>query len=394
MGSRAFKGGALSAVSAVTVVAGATVALLASGGQSVVGTPGATSGLSRPQTPAAPTPATGTIAFARHAGGGMFGDASGPVVEVTPDGAVVGRLPLHRTCCLTPSTTTSRFAVLVAGAGPLQLVSTGGGFTSPIPLPTGDTTLRLTPGTWSSNGKLLAMAGVDAARPARDGVYSMSVSGRNLRRLTTAPRGRPQRPLAYSPDGRSLLLFQRDRNGRFGTLYLTRGDGRLTRVSSPGAVTCCYFGSPASWSPDGRSIAFADFTRRRGVPPGLSAVFVASANGSHAHRITDPGEWTTSARWSPSGDWIAFDKAAAGGFHSVFLVHPDGSDLHMVDPDPAATGSCCAQWSPDGRYLVYEHAEQGSDDHIALYVVNVDGPAHRRRITGADGSYMSFGWVP
>jgi hypothetical protein len=60
---------ALSAVSAVTVVAGATVALLAGGGQAVMRTPGATSGSPRSQTPAAPNPATGTIAFARHAGG-------------------------------------------------------------------------------------------------------------------------------------------------------------------------------------------------------------------------------------------------------------------------------------------------------------------------------------
>lgn len=123
-------------------------------------------------------------------------------------------------------------------------------------------------------------------------------------------------------------------------------------------------------------------------------MFVASAGGSNAHRITDWGEWTTSARWSPSGDWIAFDRVASGAFHSVFLAHADGSDLHMVDPDPAATGSCCAQWSPNGRYLVYEHVEGGSDAHVALYVVNVEGAAQRRRITGANGSYMSFGWVP
>lgn len=62
---------------------------------------------------------------------------------------------MHRTCCLTPSIATSRFDVLVAGAGPLRLVSTGGGFTSPIPLPI-HATLRLTPGAWSPNGKVLA----------------------------------------------------------------------------------------------------------------------------------------------------------------------------------------------------------------------------------------------
>src|SRR6478752_6512511 len=84
---RAFKGGALSALSAVTVVAGATVALLAGGGHSVVGTPAATSESSPPQTRAT-NPATGTIAFARQTGAGTFGDAGGPVVEVTPEGAV------------------------------------------------------------------------------------------------------------------------------------------------------------------------------------------------------------------------------------------------------------------------------------------------------------------
>jgi len=383
----------LSAVATVTVVAGAAVALLASGDQSGVGTSAATPGSTRPLTPATPNPATGTIAFARHAAGGLFGDAGGPVIEVTPDGAVVGHLPLQHTCCLTQSTAARRFAVLVVGPGPLRLVTTGGGFTSSMPLPNRDATLRLTPGAWSPDGKVLAMAGVDPARPARDGVYAMSVAG-DLHRLTVAPRARPQRPLEYSPDGRSLLLFQRDRKGRFGTLYVARRDGRVTRVSSPGGVTCCYFGSPASWSPDGRSIAFAGFTRRPGVPPGLSAVFIAPAGGGRAHRITDPGEWTTGAMWSPSGSWIAFDKAASGAFHSVFLMHPDGSGLHMVDPALAAVGSCCAQWSPDGRYLVYEHVEHGSNDHVALYVVNVDGPAHRRRITGVNGSYMSFGWVP
>jgi hypothetical protein len=62
MGSQAFKGGALAAVSAITVVAGATVALLASGGQSVERTPGATSGSSA-RSPLLDTPAGGCSAM-------------------------------------------------------------------------------------------------------------------------------------------------------------------------------------------------------------------------------------------------------------------------------------------------------------------------------------------
>jgi len=186
--------------------------LLASRGQS--GTSAATPGSSRRQAPATLNPATGIIAFARQSHAGTFDDAIGPVVEVTPDGAVVGQLPLQHASCLTPATATSRFAVRVSVAGRLLLVSTGSGFTSSIPLPTRHTTLRLTPGAWSPNGKVLAMAGVDPARPGRDGVYAMSAGGGVLHRLTSAADGRPQRPLAYSPDGRSLLIFQRERGQR------------------------------------------------------------------------------------------------------------------------------------------------------------------------------------
>jgi Tol biopolymer transport system component len=128
--------------------------------------------------------------------------------------------------------------------------------------------------------------------------------------------------------------------------------------------------------------------------PGESAVFVDPADGSDAHRITPWGRWTTSARWSPSGDWIVFDRDDGSGFHNEYLVHPDGSGLHVIDTDPQARGACCAQWSPDGRYLAYQHVENADEQHVALYVVNVNGPPHRRRTTSADGSYMSFGWVP
>lgn len=157
---------------------------------------------------------------------------------------------------------------------------------------------------------------------------------------------------------------------------------------------CCYFGAPASWSPDGRSVTFAGFDIRKGVPLGRSAVFVASATGKNVRRITAWGKWTTSAAWSPSHDWIVFDRGDTDGVHSEFLVRPDGSALHEVDTDPATKGSCCAQWSPDGKYLVYQHLENGDENHVALYVVNATGSAHSRRATKPDGGYMSFGWIP
>ncbi len=383
MESRAFKGGALLAIPVVIVVAGVTVAILAGGGRRSIAVSHTT---------------TGTIAFSRNTNGGTFNDGAGPVFQVTPRGAVE-RTNSPSTCCLTASGATRRFVVAMAASKQPRLVSIGHHVTSPIQMPTGPATLRLTPGAWSPDGRSLALAGVDQTAPTRNGVYEMSVvpgngaEGRALRRVTVAQPGRPQRPLSYAPDGRSLLLYQKDPAGRFGTLYVTRRGGRPSRVGST-RVMCCYFGAPASWSPDGRSVTFAGFDIRKGVPLGRSAVFVASATGKNVRRITAWGKWTTSAAWSPSHDWIVFDRGDTDGVHSEFLVRPDGSALHEVDTDPATKGSCCAQWSPDGKYLVYQHLENGDENHVALYVVNATGSAHSRRATKPDGGYMSFGWIP
>lgn len=277
--------------------------------------------------------------------------------------------------------------------------------------PTSAAGLALSPGAWSPSGHRLALVGVDPQHPARDGLYTVSVPD-PLRQHTRADGSldttaivgrphriarmtatRPERPLAYSPNGGSLLVFRRNPTGRFGQLYVITPAGTMVRVGTQ-SVMCCYFGSPASWSPDGRRIAFAGLIDPDGTDPASSAVFVANANGTHPHRITAPGEWTTSARWSPRGAWIVFDRINRTTDHDEFLVRPDGSDTRLVPTPGADGGGCCAQWSPDGRYLAYEHTTDTSPARIALYVVNTIGQPHATPVTGAAHGYLTFAWLP
>jgi prepilin-type processing-associated H-X9-DG protein len=60
----------------------------------------------------------------------------------------------------------------------------------------------------------------------------------------------------------------------------------------------------------------------------------------------------TSPAWSPNDKWIAFtlcvDKGYPNEVSSIFLVHPNGSDLHVLVAGDNPT------WSPGGKWIAYE----------------------------------------
>jgi hypothetical protein len=249
--------------------------------------------------------------------------------------------------------------------------------------------LDLGPGVWTPDGKRIVVwasgraAGIyviTAAGAEGNRLYRQGGAGVSPRRITRASRG-VQQPLAVSPDGASLLYFQlpvtHAAAGK-GTLWVVPlAGGRPVRISPPGMVSmCCYFGSPASWSPDSSQVSFAAFSRGHANTTGESAVFVAAATGGQRIRITDWGEWTTSAHWSPNGQWIAFDRVNHGthGLHDLFIVHPNGESQRMVPSNTQTSGTCCSVWSPNSKVLLYDGGPAGG----GLWASNIDGSGTHR----------------
>jgi len=156
---------------------------------------------------------------------------------------------------------------------------------------------------------------------------------------------------------------------------------------SPPALTVRFGGQSgiAGWSPSGSQISFAAFSPSAS-DPGRSAVFVAAGDGTNPKQITDWGTYTTSARWSPAGDWIVFDKVNnAVGAHTFYLVHPDGSGIKTI---PSLAEVCCAVWSPDGVRLLFP---KGPDRATDLWTVKTDG-SQLTQLTHAPADLPDIAW--
>jgi dipeptidyl aminopeptidase/acylaminoacyl peptidase len=82
--------------------------------------------------------------------------------------------------------------------------------------------------------------------------------------------------------------------------------------------------SPAL-SPDGRHMAYV--SDRGGVP----AVWVQPVGSELAFRVDTGPEPVSAVRWSSGGGWLACQITPGGApRHEVWLIRPDGSDLHQV----------------------------------------------------------------
>jgi len=233
-----------------------------------------------------------------------------------------------------------------------------------------DGTLNLGPGAWSPDDQRIAFEGWDLAHPDRNGIYLADASdGGDRRLLTRPPDGYHDLPLSFSPDGTALLFLRESARDRW-HLFTVQADGSGLRQLTTMRSAVGFGISPATWSPDGRQVAFAAF-QPAGADVGRSAVFVIDATSGEPRRLSDWADYITSAQFSPDGSWIVYDRPDLPQGHNLWLVQPDGSQAHPITTN-ANGGQCCAQWSPDGERLIFQKGPLGSE-LSDLWVINPDG---------------------
>ncbi len=217
-------------------------------------------------------------------------------------------------------------------------------------------------------------------------IYLMNGDGTNPRRLTNNTDS--DGFAALSPDGRKIV-FDSNRNRADGEpmntsdLFLMNTDGS--------EQTLLIRGSSATWSPDGKNIAFHASASGTGLPirtdPGSatsdSDIFVLNVDDWLAN-VKGPKNLTNSPEaidddpdWSPDGERIVFtshpvtDDPRLSNQAEIHVINADGTGLTRLTFNGEEERA--PSWSPDGTRMVFMCRIGGGSSDFEFCVMNADG---------------------
>jgi Tol biopolymer transport system component len=207
----------------------------------------------------------------------------------------------------------------------------------------------------SPDGPVSLSADASTAAFAHDGdLYITSAEHpdqpRQLRRASGHPNGSP----TFSSDG-ERIAFQTEAttdNTNIATMS-SEGGGSSTIINWPGNQ------AEPQYAPDGTKLVFTSDTTPDGTPLGGNQLFVANANGSDPHQLTETSATLQSVgrpRLSPDGQTITFAGTTTNGKNEIFTVAMDGSALTELTSDDGQ--NTAPDWLPDGNAIVF-HGPNG-----------------------------------
>lgn len=194
--------------------------------------------------------------------------------------------------------------------------------------------------SWSPDGSVIVFDR-DLADEDTRSIYIVAPNGTGLRRLT---RGYEDDDAAWSPDGGRIAFARHPRN----TFVYWPGKARLMLMNPDGSNPRAFprgrgiAGREPAWSPDGRRLAFLSYRDRYGRSCDRercyahAEVYVVRNDGTGLRRLTRTRADEGGPTWSPDGRSVAFARGqrimrvpAAGGRERLVVRMPDT----VSDPD-------------------------------------------------------------
>jgi serine/threonine-protein kinase len=159
----------------------------------------------------------------------------------------------------------------------------------------------------------------------------------------------------WSPDG-STITFSSDRGGG-SNLYIkpSDGSGEAERLTWSDYHQC-----PCSWSPDGRTLVYAEFTPETGG----DLLLIDPYDGREPRPFLKTPTDERHGMISPDGHWMAYASNPAGQAEVFIRPYPGPGAATQV----STAGGIGPLWSPDGSELFFRAYER---DPEAGYTITI-----------------------
>ncbi len=168
----------------------------------------------------------------------------------------------------------------------------------------------------------------------------------------------------FAPD-QKRIAFRSGAAGGEDNLYWKAADGsgfaeRLT--------TSARSQTPASWSPDGTTLAFVE----EGDSPGQTQIFqfdiwVLAIGDRKARALIQTAANETSPEFSPDGRWLAYVSNQSGRAEVYVQPYPGPGERHLI----STNGGGQPAWSGNGRELFYVQPPESSSRPMNLMAVSI-----------------------
>jgi tricorn protease len=181
-------------------------------------------------------------------------------------------------------------------------------------------------------------SGTDLALVSRGEVFLYSpVQPASLRNLTRSPAAR-ERDFVFSPDGHSAAFIS-DRSGQ-DAIHIMSLENRQQRQLTPATDAAA---RKPLWSPDGKKIAFYNFSRQ------LLYVDIKTAKSVPVAKSTQGYIYRYS--WSPDSRFLAYSMAERASYFGIYLYDTVNKSTEKVTT--AEFNDFDLAFDPKGRFLAF-----------------------------------------